>query len=203
MELDEFKTYWNMQEREIEKEKLTIEKLDSIIMKATTTLGEIQAKNVYWRKLGTFTCSMLVVIMLFYLGIQYFVTKQNQTFGQSVILVAIIIVFGLVSIWVYKKQEKIFELNPNENLREALKKTITNFKRFYVLFNVIYLFLFPAYYYAAIKLLNVFLPLSSNIIWLISGALTLISFVGNHWYYSIHYLKRIKILEENLDELSS
>jgi hypothetical protein len=203
MELDEFKSLWNnIQQKEIEKQKLNTETLDKIIMKAIITLSEIQQRNTFWSKFGGGVCGALIVVLLFNLALSYLIPGHGQTFARSVIPVMIMIVYSVVSIWFYKRQEQIFHIDNNENLKASLTKVITDFKRFYIVGNVLFIFLFPAFYYAFIKLFMTFWePSTITILW-VCGGVTILSFILNHWFYKVKYFKKIKALEESLDELS-
>ena len=208
MELDEFKSQWNkIQEKEIEKQKLTTETLDKIIMKTSTTLTEIQQRNAYWSKLGKAVCSALIVVLLINLAMSYFmsylVPTHSQIFNWSITSVIIMIIFAIVSMRFYKWLEEIFIININENLKEALARMIQNFKKYYLIYNIVYIFLFPAYYYAFIKLFMSYWAFSTGTILWVCGGLTIISFIINYWYYKIKYFKKIKALEDNLKELNS
>ncbi len=203
MELDEFKLHWNtIQQKEIEEQKLTNETLDKIIMKTTNTLAEIQKTNAFWNKFGTAMCGALIAILAINLVVSYFVPVYDQTYRRSVIPVMVMIVFAAASIWFYKRQERIFDIRADENLKEVLTKTLADFKRFYLLYNLVYIVLFPAYYYAFIALFMSSLKISTTYSLLICIGLTIISFIINHWYYKVKYFGKIKILKDTLDELS-
>lgn len=204
MELDDFKAHWNtIQQKEFEQQKHTPETLNNIIMNATNTLGQLHEKNVYWNKLGKTICTMLIVVLLMILPGHYFFPDKNTTFGQAVIYVAIMIIYAIITIWVYKRQQNIFVIYNSENLKETLAKTLVEFKRFYILMNVIYLFLYPAYFYAFLKLfINAYWAMSTNTLLMLCGVLTVASLIGNHIYYKIKYFKKIKSLESDLAELN-
>lgn len=213
MELDEFKTYWNsIQDKEFKKQKLTKEKLDQLIMKTTETLDYLQKKSAYWANTNKFNTQMfmgmLIPFSLIILVKAYLLAgKINSIWasltyvGTTLAYMAIILIFCLVTIWVLKRQHQIFTLNNSENLKETLTKTITDFKRFYVKFNIIYLFLYPVYYYSVIKLMITYWTPSTNMILLTCGILTIVSLLGGHLYYKIKYFNKIKLLEANLEEL--
>ncbi|SHM75120.1 hypothetical protein [Mucilaginibacter sp. OK098] len=204
MELDDFKAHWNtIQQKEFKQQKHTPETLNPILMNATNTLGQLHERNVYWGKLGKVICTALIVMLLMILPGHYFFPDKNTTFSQAVIYVAIMIIYALVTIWVYKRQQNIFTIYRSENLKETLTKTIAEFKRFYVLMNVIYLFLYPVYFYAFLKLfINSYWAIPTNIVLMLCGALTIVSLIGSHIYYKIKYFKRIASLEADLAELN-
>ena len=203
MELDEFKLHWNtIQQKEIEEQKLTSETLDKMIMKTTNALAELQKTNAFWNKTGTAICGALIGILALNLVISFFVKAYDQSYSHSVIPVVTMMVFATASIWFYKRQERIFDIRTDENLKEVLTKILSDFKRFYMLYNLVYIVLFPAYYYAFIVFFLGFLKISTTNTLLICGGLTVISFILNHWYYHVKYFGKIKILKETLDELS-
>ncbi len=213
MELDEFKTYWNtIQDKEFEQQKLTKNKLDRIMMKITDTLDQLHQKSVYRNKISRTVCQMLIGMLFPFLLIMlikdYFVHGKNTVFSESfahivmsLLYVAIIVVYCLVTMWVSGQWQQIFTLKTHENLKEALRKTINSYKRFYVKFNIIYLFLYPTYYYAIIKLFVTYWTPSTNTILLTCGILTIASLGLGHLYYKKKSFNKIKMLEANLKEL--
>jgi hypothetical protein len=68
-------------------------------------------------------------------------------------------------------------------------------------FNLIYLVVFPAYFYAMIKLFFGFLALSTATILTICIGGTIVAMIGSHLYYMAKYAKKIKGLTANLQEL--
>ncbi|SDS45978.1 hypothetical protein SAMN05216490_1193 [Mucilaginibacter mallensis] len=205
MELDEFKVYWQkIQEQENQQQKHTPETLEQLIMKTTTTLSEIQRKNIFWNTAAKAVCPALIAVLIIELGITYFLPEAltGHNFLQSTPWVIVMVIFALVTMWVSNKNEQIFNIDISKNLKETLTKAITDFKRFQIISNAIYLFLFPAYYCAMIKLFVVqFYKLTTPAIVWICVALTILSFIGNLWYYMAKFHKRFKSLEANLKEL--
>ncbi len=216
MELDEFKTYWNtIQDKEFKNQKLTTKKLDQIIMKTTKTLDYLQKKSAYWSKVSKINkpisqilMGMLIPFSLIILVKASFMAGKTNSIGPSLtyvgtslIYMAIIVIYCYVTVWVFKRQLQIFTVNNSENLKETLRKTITDFKRFYMKFNIIYLFLYPMYYYAVIKLIIITWTPSTNNVLLTCAILTIVSLLGGHVYYKLKYFNKIKLLEANLKEL--
>ena len=203
MELDEFKKHWsNIQDKEINQQKYTTDKLDHIIMNTTKTLNELQEKSAYWNKLGKTVCTMLIAALLVNVAIGYFIPPKNNTVSQSLLYVAILIGYAFITMWLTQKQEQIFSNHNNgQNLKEALRKTLSDFKRFYIVFNLIYLVVFPAYFYAMIKLFLGFLALSQATIIMICIGGTIVTMIASHLYYLAKYGKKIKELAVNLKEL--
>jgi hypothetical protein len=205
MELDEFKVYWKkIQEQENEQQKHDTQTLEQIIMKTTITLSEIQRKNVFWNNYAKAVCPALIAVLAIELAISYFLPEAltGHNFIKSTPWVIVMVIFALVTMWVSKRNEQIFTIDISKNLRETLTKAISDFKRFQIISNAIYLFLFPAYYCAMIKLFFVpyFAITTPTIIW-ICAALTILSFVANFWYYRVKFHTRFKSMEANLKEL--
>jgi hypothetical protein len=203
MELDEFKSYWKAnQEEETKQQKHTSETLNQIIMKTTNTLGELHKKNLYWKKVMDMAGSMLigitaVNIILYLLLPQFFKSSRN-----SLPELAFLVLYAFISIRIFNEQAKIFDIDTTISLKDALSKAIEKFKRFYLLSNIVFLFLTPPVFYFSIKtLLGTFNFSQTTLIW-ITAAITVVSFALNHYYYKQKYFKKIKSLEENLKELS-
>jgi len=205
MELDEFKVYWQkIQEQENEQQKHTPETLKQLIMKTTNTLSEIQRKNIFWNNFAKAVCPALIAILLVNLGINYFLPSSitGHSFLQAIPWVIIMVVFAIITMWASKKNEEIFNIDTTKNLKETLTKAISNFKRFQIVSNAIYLFLFPAYYWAFIKLLlNPYLKLTDHTTLWTCIVLTIVSYIANFWYYMAKFHKRFKSMEANLKEL--
>ncbi|MEO6850340.1 MAG: hypothetical protein ABI203_09880, partial [Mucilaginibacter sp.] len=158
MELDEFKTRWKtIQDKEFQQQKISPEKLEQIIMNITETLDQLHAKSVYWKKAGKLIIEIfsvvLVAALLITLVKAFYTHSKISTILESIIYFTVMVLYCTVTIWLYNKQEKILAIHHNGNLKESLKQTIIAFKRFYLTCNIIYLFLYPAFYYAVIKLL--------------------------------------------------
>ena len=206
MELDEFKTHWNtIQDNELQKQKISQQKLEQIIMNATETLSQLQAKSIYWKSVGKITTRMfigvLTVVLLITLIKDFF---SYNTFGGimlSIAYFAVMVVYCVVTMWVYKKQEKIFTIYNSSNVKESLKQTINAFKRFYLMFNGIYLVLYPAFYYAIIKELITYWHPSVQTIVITLTVVTVLSLAGGHWYYEVKFFKKLRLLEANLADL--
>jgi magnesium-transporting ATPase (P-type) len=205
MELDEFKKHWNnIQDKELEQQKYSTETLDHIIMNTTNTLGELKQKSVFWNKFSKIACTFLICALLLNLGVSYYFTpNRRNTFLESVLYVAILIGYALITIWAANKQQQIFSIYNNGDLKEALRKTLSAFKRHYILINFISLFLFPAYFYAMIKLFFYNWGLSANMILMICLGGTIIILVSCHLYCKMKYANKIKELEANLKELEA
>ena len=212
MELDEFKTYWNtIQDKEFKKQKLTKEKLDQIIMKTTETLDYLQKKSAYWSKINKFNpqrykgmlipISLIILVKVFLLAVKSNTIGAFLTYlGMSLTYIVIIVIFSLANKWTFKRQQQIFTFNDRGNLKETLTKTITDFKRFYVKFNIIYLLLYPMFYYAVIKLVTYWTP-STNTLLLTCVLLTVVTLAISHLLYKVQIINKIKLLEANLKEL--
>ncbi|MDP9076692.1 MAG: hypothetical protein M3O71_04650 [Bacteroidota bacterium] len=203
MELDDFKAHWNnIQQQQLKQQNHTPETLNRIITNTTNTIGYLHEKNVYWNKLGKAICSMLIVVLLINLAIRYFMPEKGINLGESATYVAIMIIYALVTMWVYQRQQNIFTIYNSENVKETLAKTVREFKRFYVLMNLIYLVLYPVYFYAFIKLFMFYWKFPAETVLIICGTATVACLLGSHIYYKIKYFKKIKSLEDDLAELN-
>jgi hypothetical protein len=207
MELDEFKAHWNtIQDKEFQQQKISPEKLEQIIMDITDTLGQMHSKSIYWRKIGKLTIRVFIVVLaaVFLItiikGIYLYRLAGVVT---SMAYLIIMVLYCIVTLWIYKRQEQIFTINNSVNVKITLKQTITAFKRFYLMSNIIYLFLYPAYYYAVIKLLIAYWHPSPQTIFITCALATAISLICSHWYYKVKFFKKLKSLEENLKRLEN
>jgi hypothetical protein len=205
MELDEFKVYWQkIQQQENEQQKHTPETLNQIIMKTITTLSEIQQKNIFWNNFAKAVCPALIGVLLINLGINYFLPSSitGHIFLHGIPWVIIMVIFAITTMWASNKNQQIFNIDTTTNLKETLTKAIRDFKRFQILSNAIYVFLFPAYYWAVFKLLlNPMLKLTDHTTLWACVVLTILSYIGNFWYYMAKFHKRLKSMEANLKEL--
>jgi len=200
MELDELKEDWNKLQQE--QKELSIHAINQIIMNTNTTINELQQKNRYWNNLGKVIFPMLIVVLIINVIIGYFVPKPHTTFLSSVSYALIMIIFAVVSMYMYRWQEIILAYYNAGDLKASLSKTIKDFKRFYLLYNLTYLVLYPAYFYAMFKLLlNVVLHLSDNTTLISCAILSILSIIASHIYYRPTYFKRIRSLEADLKEL--
>ena len=207
MELDEFKAHWNtIQDKEYQQQKISPEKLKQIIMNTTDTLGQMRSKSIYWRTISKLTIKILIAVLaavfliILIKGIYLHRLAEALT---SMAYLLILVLFCMVTAWVYKRQEQLFTINNSGNVKETLKQTITAFKRFYWMVNIVYLFLYPAYYYAVIKVLIPYWHPSPQTIFITCALATVISIIGGHWYYKVKFFTKLKSLEANSKLLES
>jgi glucan phosphoethanolaminetransferase (alkaline phosphatase superfamily) len=205
MELDEFKAHWNsIQDKEFNQQKISPEKLEQIIMNTTDTLGQLHSKSVYWKKMGKLTTQMLIgMLAVFFLIVVIKAIYEHRLADvlTSAVYTVIMVVYCIVTVWVYERQEQIFTVYNSENVKETLKQTITAFKRFYLMFNIIYLFLYPAFFYAVIKFLMPYWHPSPRAVFITCALATAISLIASHWYYKVKYFPKLRSLNANLKEL--
>lgn len=206
MELDEFKSHWNaIQDKEFQQQKISQEKLEQIIMNITETLGQMHAKSIYWKNIGKRVIPMLIgilaMVLLITLVKAFYTHSKVSTALVSTIYIAVLVIYCMATMWVYNRQVQIFTIYNNGNVKESVKQTITAFKRFYLISNIIYLFLYPAYYYAVIKLLMPYWHPSLQTIFTIVIIVTVLSLAGGHWYYKVKFFKKLRSLEANLADL--
>jgi hypothetical protein len=207
MELDEFKAHWNsIQDKEFQQQKVSPEKLEQIIMNTTDTLGELHSKTIYWKKISKTTNQMLIGVLavaLLIVVIKDIYQHKLADVFLSIAYATIIALFCIVTVWAYKKQEQIFTIYNNDNIKATLKHTITAFKKYYLMLNIIYLFLYPSYCYAVIKLFIPYWHPSQQTIYITCAIITFILLAGGHWYYKAKFFKKLKSLEGNLRDLES
>lgn len=205
MELDDFKAHWNaLQQKEIQQQNISPEKLNQIIMNATNTIGELHAKSSYWSKFGKSIMQVLIIVAavgLITIG-QRIYNHQLVSALAAVGWLLVIYVYAIVSIWAYKKQVEVFTIYNSDNLKLTLERTITGFRKFYRMYNLIYLFLYPAYFYAVIELLIPNWHLSWQTELAICGGGTVVALLLGHWYYKIKFFKKLRSLEADLKELN-
>jgi hypothetical protein len=105
MELDEFKKHWNnIQDKEINQQKYTTDKLDHIIMNTTETLNDLQKKSAYWNQFGKAVCTILIVGLLINVVMGYLMPTKGNIVPKSLVYVAILIVYAFVTMWLTGKQ---------------------------------------------------------------------------------------------------
>ncbi len=207
MELDEFKAHWNtIQHKEFQQQKFSAEKLEQIIMNTTDTLGQLRAKSIFWKTLGTTTSKMLIGLLV----VASLMTMADKAYQHKLADIPanaayalVILLYCIITIWAYKKQEQIFTIYNNDNVKATLKQTITAFKKFYLKLKIIFLLLYPAYTYAVIKLFIPYWHPSQQTIYITCTLVTVISLSVNHWYYKAKFFKKLKSLEGNLRELEA
>ena len=174
-------------------------------MNATETLNQLHAKTAYWNIYGKNNRQLLkgVLVIVFAISIQkgFYTHNSKTSLLATLAYFAIMVIYCVITAWVFKRQEQIFTLYNTDNIKETLKQTIKNFKRFYIVFNVIYLFLYPAFFYAVIKALMTYWHPSTQTILLTCGIATIVAMVSSHVYYKLRFFKKLQSLEDNLKEL--
>jgi hypothetical protein len=202
MELDELKENWNKLQQQ--QKELSTHTINKIIMNTNITINEMKQKNSYWNNFAKVVFPVLIVILIIDVAIGYFAPAPHTTFLSRVSYALIMIIFAVASLYMYRWQENILNYYNAGDLKASLVKTIKDFRRFYLFYNLIYLVLYPAYFYAMFKLLvNVALHLSENTTLISSAVLSILSIVAGHIYYRLTYFKRIRSLEADLQELES
>ena len=202
MELDDLKENWNTLHQQ--QKELSVNTINHIIMNTNITINEMQQKNKYWNNLAKVICPVLVIILITNVIIGYFAPAPHTSFPASISYALIMIIFAIVTMYMYRWQESILACYNAGDLKASLTKTIIDFRRFYIIYNLVYLVLYPAYFYAMFKLLlNVIFHLSETTILLSSAVLSMLSIVGSHIYYRLTYFKRIRSLKEDLRELNN
>jgi hypothetical protein len=203
MELDEFKAHWKaVQQQELKQQAHTPEELDRIIVNSTSTLGELQEKSSFWKTVSSWNSALMYLPLIGYCTLLFYRGEPSQVILGKLPLMAVVVVFSWFSNWTYKRQEAIFSETTNESLKEGIRNTLVNFKKYYRFTNLVFVVLAPIAFYAVFELfLAKGLKLSLSTTLLICVALTVLSFLLRYWYYRTIFFKRIKVLEANLKEL--
>lgn len=200
MELDEFKKSWGTARR---KQPApgghTRQALAKIIERNTNSLGELRDKSAFWNRIGGWNAVLLVLLTVGYLVWQYHRGLAGAALAGKLPLVAVLVGFALFSGWSYRRQEEIFSQNTDASSREALRRTLAEFRKYYRFTNSVFLVVSPVAFYAVFELPGVGLPFATSS--LVAVALTGFSFLLRYWYYRAVFFRRIKAMEANLREL--
>ena len=201
MELDEFKAYRKAaQEKEIEQQNLTTENLNNIIMKTTDILNELHARNTRSNRWIKIAYAILISTVFFQIAIGLLLNGP-ESFTKSIPFYLIIVLLIASATWVYRVQERAFVILKNENLKVSLRKTVANFKRFYIKYVAIYLFLLPATFYTGFGDLTRVFNISQDFKIITSVLFTFFTLVFTHIYFKKKYFSRIAEMETHLKEL--
>ncbi|MBC8054107.1 MAG: hypothetical protein H7Y13_13660 [Sphingobacteriaceae bacterium] len=204
MELDEFKRYWqDGKGPEFEFRAQTAEKLNEIIMKTISTVNELQAKNLYWKKMGDVSCGILLGVLAVNILLHIILPARFNPPGYNLIEIAFLALYAVITIRVFRYQAAIFDFDTTHALKDTLAKATLRFRRFYVRMNLIYLFLFPVTFFIILKMILGPLDLGKDNLMFLSAGVTALTFLFNHLYYREKYFKKISALETNLKELAN
>ena len=200
MELDEFKKSWGTARREQSAPGgHTRQALAKIIERNTNSLGELRDKSAFWNRIGGWNAVLLVLLTVGYLVWQYHRGLTGAALAGKLPLVAVLVGFALFSGWSYRRQEEIFSQNTDASSREALRRTLAEFRKYYRFTNSVFLVVSPVAFYAVFELPGIGLPFATSS--LVAVALTGFSFLLRYWYYRAVFFRRIKAMEANLREL--
>lgn len=207
MELDDLKAHWDaLQEKESRRYNIPPEKLNQIIMHTANTIGELHARSSYWSRFGRSSMKALLATLGVVGTIIIIEGAYRHELDNVLVAVAwllIILLYCVVTIWMYKRQEQLFTSYNSENVKLTLKCTITGFKSFYRTLLITYAALYPAYFYAVIELFMPYWHLSWITVLIISVIAGAVSLLGTHLYYRAKYFKKLRSLEEDLRALES
>ncbi|KAA3437660.1 hypothetical protein [Rufibacter hautae] len=202
MDLDEFKKRWGATQKEgPDQQGHTREAIDRIIKGNTYSLGELREKSAFWNRIGGWNSALMVLLAVGFLVWQYHRGMAGAALAGKLPLVAVLIGFALFSSWTYRRQEEIFTENTDASSTEALRRTLSEFRRYYRFTNTVFLIISPVAFYAMFAVFLDRLVLSLGAVVLASAALTGFSFLLRYWYYRAIYFRRIKAMEANLREL--
>lgn len=200
MELDEFKKSWGTARREQPAPgEHTRQALAKIIERNTNSLGELRDKSAFWNRIGGWNAVLLVLLTVGYLVWQYHRGLAGAALAEKLPLVAVLVGFALFSGWSYRRQEEIFSQNTDASSREALHRTLAEFRKYYRFTNSVFLVVSPVAFYAVFELPGIGLPFATSS--LVAVALMGFSFLLRYWYYRAVFFQRIKAMEANLREL--
>lgn len=177
----------------------TREAVNQILERNTGALGELREKSAFWNKAGGWNAVLLVLLTVGYLVWQYHLGLGGGALAVKLTLAAFLVGFALFSGWSYRRQQQIFSEYTDASSREALRRTLAAFRKYYRFTNSIFLVISPVAFYGVLELAGVGLSLATS--GLIVAALTGCSFLGRHWYYRAVFSRRIQALEANLREL--
>ncbi|HOX81566.1 MAG TPA: hypothetical protein PLJ60_00150 [Chryseolinea sp.] len=204
MELDEFKTSWNKYLEEERNTKPTSDHINTITMKISTTLETINEKTIYWWKFARNIMILLFIMLAANISFFILFPEKFQNLENALPVFGVLAVYALGILWVYYEKVKIFDIVDSKNIRCALEKAIRRFNRWYVLSTLLYVFLVPIMFYVVINIgaeafLHRAFSLKTEII--ACAVMTVITLVGNHFYYKKTYFKWLALLETSLKEL--
>jgi hypothetical protein len=204
MELDDLKENWReLQEKELGQNKHTLETINKIIMNTTNTLTAMQQKNKSWKSAARDILPALIAVVIVEAIVSYFKPNKHHSFLGMLVYTTMLILFSIVSLWMYNRQDQIFKIYNSGNLKESLRNTIAAFNSYYKLYNFVYIIFIPAYFYSMFQLFFGFLSLStSDLLW-ICGVLTVVYFAISHVYYKLTFFRKIKALKRDLIELEN
>lgn len=205
MELNEFKDLWKADfEKETTGDKLTEEKLNKIMMKATTTLTKLNHSNLYWWKFTKYLVIVLLTVLLTKAATLTMGNNSTPLINSPILYLGLIALFGLTTLWMYYELVKIFEVTDISNLKLTIEIAIKRFKRWYLMVNLIYLLLLPLVFFASLR--NVLpayhIQLSVNTDLIITVAVSVFILIANHINFKFTYFKWLNSMQKNLDELS-
>jgi hypothetical protein len=177
----------------------TREAVNQMLARNTGALGELREKSAFWSKAGGWNAALLVLLTGGCLGWQYHLGLGKGALAVKLALAAVLVGFALFSGWSYRRQEQIFSEYTDASSREALRRTLAAFKKYYRFTNSVFLVISPVAFYAVLELAGLGLSLATS--GLVVAALTGCSFLGRHWYYRAVFFRRIQAMEANLREL--
>ncbi|MEK6477509.1 hypothetical protein WJR50_08240 [Catalinimonas sp. 4WD22] len=204
MELDDLRNTWQAHlSQEKEHARPLSEHFNEKNMNVSNALSKLSSTTLYWWKLTKVSIILLFACLLLNVVLFFIFPERFQNLEHALPVFGMVALFGLVTLWAYYEQVKIFDIADAANIKAALKSTMGRFKRWYLLTTLIYVIVFPLIYYIVVKvvlqLFQVELSLLTEVS--ISGVMAVISLLGNHLYYKKTYFKWLHTLNKNLEEL--
>ncbi len=206
MELDEFKTTWNKYLEDERKEKPHSDHVNTITMKISNTVNKLNENTIYWWK---FTRNVMILLFIMLAAnISFFILfpEKFQNLENALPVFGVLAFYAIGVLWVYYEKVKIFDIVDSNNIRNAIAKAIRRFNRWYILSTLLYLFLLPLMFYVVVNIgseafLHRSFPLNTEVI--ACAVMTIITLIGNHFYYKKTYFKWLDLLKNNLKELEA
>lgn len=204
MEIDEFKTTWNKYLEDERKESLHSDYVNMITMKISNTVNKLNENTIYWWK---FTRNVMILLFIMLAAnISFFILFPDkfQNLENALPVFGVLALYAVGVLWVYYEKVKIFDIVDSNNIRNAIEKAIRRFNRWYILSTLLYLFLLPLMFYVVVNIgseafLHRSFPLNTEVI--ACAVMTIITLIGNHFYYKKTYFKWLDLLKNNLKEL--
>lgn len=207
MELKELKEIWHTEvgSRALA-DKYHSQKINEIIMNAHFTLDNLHRTNIFWWTFSKISTVVLIAILALTLSLFLIDPSSYSQLRAAMPVIGIIAFCSLLTLWLYYEQAKTFDIVDAANLKAAIEYSLQRFVRFYSLFSIVNLIMFPVVFYIAILSIEVgFFHIEiifDERIAYQSVVLALIAMAANHWYYRKKYFARFTALRNNLRELN-
>jgi hypothetical protein len=206
MELDEFKTSWNKYLEDEGKNYSPSEHLNTITMKMSTTLNKLNDNTHHWWKFTRNVMILLFIILAANISFFILFPEKFQNLNNALPVFGVLAFYAIGILWVYYEKVKIFDIVDSNNIRTAIEKAIRRFNRWYALSTLLYLFILPLMFYVVVNIggeafFKRSFSLNTEVIF--CAVMTLVTLIGNHFYYKQTYFKWLSLLKSNLKEMDA